>query len=299
MKAYVFVAVLVLFMPLVEAQFHDSIYEYLKKVDENYVIVVGAHGRSFDSVAASDLVLGLLRANRVSLQTRLDNEVNPNINKIVIGHPCNNKLVKLPCETWPFKAGEAVVKLIGNDLVLAGSDDDATIQAAKVLAKYRDYDGLKKFKYALIRGSDIRGLQENYKLECGNDVCEDGEEYQCPLDCEGITCEQKCNVLGFLQSACVDEVVRVGGQTCADAQLELGKGYCADRRVCCCILDDEPKEAKKLNVTEMPSEPRVVPKAKRYDLGKTLSDNRGAAIIFLLLLVIIAVMIGFYRKMSP
>lgn len=294
MKRLLLLVVMIFALQIVEAQFHDSIYEYLKKVDENYPIVVGDKGTSSDSIAASELVLGLLKANRISLNVKLESEVSPSVNKIIVGHPCNNNLVKLQCDGWPFEDGEAVVKLIGNDLVIAGTDGDATINAAKIIAKYRDYGALKNFKYALISGGSITGLSDNF--DCGDNVCDDGEKYFCPLDCEKVDCGKKCKELGFTDSRCIQEVISAKMLSCEDTDLEIGKGFCASDEVCCCVGTKE--EAKNETQVIQPSQPTIAPKEKSFDLKKSVSENVGAIVVFFALLLIVTVLVVVYQRVS-
>jgi len=298
MKKLLSLAVMILALQIVEAQFHDSIYEYLKKVDVNYPIVVGDKGTSSDSIAASELVLGLLKANRVSLNVKLESEVSPSVNKILVGHPCGNKLVKLQCEGWPFDDEEAVVKMIGNDLVISGTDGDATINAAKIIAKYRDYGALKKFKYVLISGGSITGLSD--KFDCGDNACDDGEKYFCPLDCEKVDCEEKCKELGFTSSSCVQEVISAKALSCDDTGLEIGKGFCASSEICCCAGANEETKKDNQNETQViqPSQPVIVPKEKSFDLKKSVTENVGAIVVFFALLLIVTVLVVVYRRVS-
>ncbi len=296
MKKIAMLGLLLMLLPLAEAQFRDSIHDYMKGIDENYVIVVGDQGKSWDSVAATQLVVGLLKANRVNVQIKVEKDVSPNINKILIGHPCNNKMIKMSCDEWPFSAGEAVAKIIGNDLVIAGEDKDSMVNAAKMLSGYKKNNMLKKFKYALIKGDAITGLHEDFQIECGDGACEPGEKYLCNPDCQGVTCWDKCKELAFVNSTCKPDVVSATGRSCGMDEFEIGKNYCPSKNICCCI-PERRQNSNQAEPTES-STPTVIPKEKGNDFKELLSANKGLMFVILILVVIVGVLVIFYKRLS-
>lgn len=300
MKATPLLFVFLFLVPSVYGQFRTSIYDYLKHVDEHYVIVVGKGGKSWDSIAATKLALGLLKENRVDVQVVLENTGVRNINKIIVGHPCDVDLIaSLPCADWPFGDGESVVQLVGSDLVLSGKDSGGVIRAADILADYKDHADLKKYTYALITDSGLYGLKEAFEMECGDHVCDRGEKYICPLDCDLITCLNKCTDLDFPEAACVDESTSRLLPTCGEGAVDAGKGYCALNKVCCCVQEaTEPKIGRQAEIKPPPVEPVVVQKDQPVVTKEWVVENRGAILVFGLLLAIVTTLVVIYRRIS-
>ncbi len=86
-------------------------------------------------------------------------------NLLLVGGPCANPLVEtvfgMSCDSWPYAAGEAVVKLAANGkkvaLLMAGTDALDTRRAGKALASYSDY----KFEgtEVLVKGATLTDIK--------------------------------------------------------------------------------------------------------------------------------------------
>jgi len=219
-----------------------SIYDYIRKIDNNYYVVVGINGKSGDSLAATDIVVALKKQLNRDIEPTYETMVNPSVNKILLGHPCDNTLIQgLSCEKWPYDEGLAVIKIIGNDLVLAGSTVDDTRRAAKVIAHFKDFPELKEYKELLVLGTTLE--VEDIKLQpikpftefiCGDGLCEVGEKHLCQTNCEQVNCYTLCQVKKFGAAACRDPLSNPNLPFCLQGEANQGTGYCGEGKVCCC-----------------------------------------------------------------
>ncbi len=219
----------------------DNIYEYLKRVDNNYYVIVGLEGSSSDSFAATDIVVSLKKNFNVDVQIGAEGMMSPNVNKILIGHPCDNSLIKLSCEDWPYSNGEAIIKMIDNALIVAGSTPDDTRRAAKVLANFKAFPILKKSKEILITGEGLElkdlhagNISKPGELVCGNGVCEPGERSTCQIDCNQTSCFDLCAGEGFVNAYCREQKSNPNVLSCLGNETDQGPGYCAAGKICCC-----------------------------------------------------------------
>src|SRR3989344_762128 len=135
----------------------DSIYEYLQQVDENTKIVLGAKAKGGDSFAAIDVAIGIKKfnINRPDLETVIETEVKPQETKILIGNPCDNELIPLACDGWSYTEGQAIIRVSGNDLIIAGTTLEDTRRAAKIIAYYKSYEVLKETKSIIVTGQEF------------------------------------------------------------------------------------------------------------------------------------------------
>ncbi len=238
-KLAILLAALVILSPISYAAV-DSIYEYLQRVDEQHKIVLGAKAKGGDSFAAIDVALGIKKynINRPDLESVIENEVQPKESKILIGHPCDNSLIPISCEEWPYNEGEAVIRVVGNDLIIAGSSLEDTRRAAKIVGNYKAYDILKETLSIIVTGEgfgkiDVTKEKSSDEIICGDNVCEPGERL-CYIDCAKISCFDACKEEGFDQSACRDKKSNPNVPSCLGEEYNKGLGYCATGKVCCC-----------------------------------------------------------------
>ena len=240
MKRVVQVLVLCLFLsaPITFAAV-DSIYEYLQRVDDQHKIVLGAKAKGGDSFAAIDVAIGIKKfnVNAPDLETVIEDEVTPDESKILIGHPCDNGLIPISCEEWPYKQGEAVLRVAGNDLIIAGSSLEDTRRAAKIIAYYKTYPILKESLSIIVTGEKFEKINTTKEknpadLICGDGICDGGE--RCYSDCADITCFDVCQEEGYGESSCRDQKSNPNVVSCLSDEYSKGTGYCATGKVCCC-----------------------------------------------------------------
>lgn len=260
MKLFPILLAFLLFVPFVYA---ETIYEYLRGVDENYNIVVGELGRSSDSLAATTIILAFERDRSLSLPVVLESSVSQNENKILIGHPCTNSLIKLSCDGWPYLPGQAIIQVLGNDLIIAGSADEDTMAVARIVADYKNYPLLQQESAviylqfpALNTTPQLIPMKRQYEFVCGDQVCEPGERFLCQTDCGGMNCFQFCQSNEFINAECRDVPSNPNVPICKEGWVNYGTGYCATSRVCCCEPPTEQAEQEQ-NATSVPNEEQV------------------------------------------
>lgn len=261
-KSYLWLFFLIILIPIPVHAAVDSIYDYIKKIDNQYAVVVGLNGKSGDSFAATDVVIGLQRQLHVDLEPTIESLINPNVNKILIGHPCGNSLIHMTCEEWPYENGEAIIKIDEGDLIIAGTTVDDTQRAAKVVANFKAYPLLKEEKEVLvisfsgdIDDATLLPLKKKYQFVCGDGACDTGEKYLCPIDCEQKSCFLLCQEKGFDTASCRLIPTSSATASCPQGEESQGLGYCADDRNCCCA-NEEKQEANNASSgqTQTPSE---------------------------------------------
>lgn len=169
----------------------NTIYFYLENLNSDYRVIVEDSASSSDSLAATDIVTGIQRAtsNKVNLNYKLASENRQLTNLILIGHPCDNKLIPIDCNSWSYKTGEALIQISGSNLIVAGTTPDDTRRAAKIIANYKDYSELKQKDKIIVKGTTLETsqlrLQEQKpqsQMVCGDGICESGEI--CDKDCK-------------------------------------------------------------------------------------------------------------------
>ena len=239
----------------------DSIYEYLQRVDKNYKIVLGANASGGYSFAAIDVAIGVKKYNTRSpdLEPVIESKAIAHESKIIIGHPCENSLIPIPCDSWPYRKGEAVIRVQGNDLIIAGSSLEDTRRAAKVIGNYKAYPLLKETQSIVVTG---KGLEEFNiskqktvaEMICGDNVCDHGEI--CFTDCAKMTCFDACEDEGFAEAACRDAKSNPNVPSCLPEEQSKGAGYCATGKVCCCKKTTQVFKEKTTEEKQEPSLPQ-------------------------------------------
>jgi hypothetical protein len=244
---YLFVCVIIL-STFVHAEV-DSIYDYLKKMDNQYVVAVGAQGKSGDSFAATDIVVSLKQNFAVDVEATVENMITPNINKILVGHPCDNSLIKLSCEQWPYDPGQALIKVMENDLIVAGSTVDDTRRAAKIIANADLYPQLKTTKEILVLGNTLQvkdlklvQIKKPKDFVCGDMICDIGEKLSCAIDCEQKNCFTVCQENNATNAFCRDPPSNPNLPFCEKGEHNQGQGLCAQNQICCCQQSKEEPE---------------------------------------------------------
>ena len=297
-KEIIILLILLVFIPQVNSVIYDSIYEYMHKIDEEIPIIVGLNASSSDSIAATKIVLKILQERNVILEVNTEDKVNLKINKILIGHPCDNHLIKMDCIMWPYDAGQGIIKVIGNDLVISGSTPDDTIRAALAAANYKLFSILKAKKFVLVTGDslDLGNLQvtqakEPNEFVCGDQICEVGEKYLCFVDCARKSCDDICRSAGFKSSACRPTTPIVNKSSCYPDETDRGPGYCSTGRSCCCS-NKEIKQQETIKQQPPQQEPKIQePKqeSKAYKILKNiiLFFTKPKVIAWIIVLVIL------------
>src|SRR3989344_985593 len=251
-KIALIVIVIFSLLPAVNAA-ADSIYEFLQKVDENTKIVLGAKAKGGDSFAAIDVAIGLKKfnINRPDLETVIETEVMPHESKILIGNSCDNELIPITCDGWSYSEGQAIIRVSGNDLIIAGTTLEDTRRAAKIIAYYKNYEVLKETKSIIVTGrgfKEITATKEKLESEmvCGDSVCDPVE--RCYSDCSQETCFDICQQEGYDEAYCRDRKSNPNVASCLSEEQDKGSGYCATGKVCCCkkVVKDKPIEDKRV-----------------------------------------------------
>ncbi len=138
----------------------DSIYDFLDYIvegGEGYVLVLGDKAPSSDSLAATDIISGIWKYSDggTVLEAKLASEVTNEDKMILVGNPCDNPLIDLSCKNWPYKQGETLIKVDGDNLIIAGTTAEDTRSTAKIVANYRDYSFLKESDTVLVTKSGL------------------------------------------------------------------------------------------------------------------------------------------------
>mgnify|MGYP000539535691 CR=1 FL=1 len=282
-KGIMFLITLLILVTTVEAT-AESIYEYLQKVDQQYFLVLGSNSKGGITLAAIDVATGIKKHNRfnLDLETVIEGEISKEMNKILLGHPCANSWIPLSCKEWPYKKGEAVIMVQGNNLIIAGSTVDDTRKAAKIIADYPKYSILKKESKVVITGKgtrpeEIQKAKSKEEFVCGDLICDPGESQSCFIDCAELTCFDICQQEGFTNAACRDKKTNPNVPSCLPDELNRGQGYCAKTKVCCCEKDQGKPPQKE--TTELP---------KELSVRQELKGSFGAAFVLIILIAIIA-----------
>ena len=301
MKKEIILFVLILLVPQVNAVIYDSIYEFMNKIDDTIPLVVGLNATSSDSIAATAIVLEILQEKDIILEVTTEDKINPRINKLLIGHPCDNSLVDLDCDEWPYETGESIIKVVGNDLIIAGSIPDDTRRAALIAANYKLFSILKASKFVIVTGNsfDVGSLNVESAKEqfvCGDQICEKGEKYTCYVDCQKISCFDICKSLGFISSSCRPTYPIPNRSSCNNNENEQGEGYCYTGKSCCCSNEGKPTETKK--TVETIKEPKVETVEKRESIFKKVVSfflkPKRVTFIIILAFIIAVVYLGYY-----
>lgn len=137
----------------------DTIYEFLEQVTKEggYTIILGDEAPSSDSLAATDIASGIQRysSGKTVIEAKLASEVTNEDKMILVGNPCDNPLINLSCKNWPYKQGETLIKVDGDNLIIAGTTAEDTRSTAKIVANYRGYSFLKESNIVLVTSSGL------------------------------------------------------------------------------------------------------------------------------------------------
>lgn len=175
---------------LVSAE-EDSIYEILNTIVEqgDYIIVVGDEAPASDSLAATDIAVGLQGYSKggITLKAQLASEVTDKSKMILLGKSCDNSLIDLSCENWPYKEGETLIKTDDDNLIIAGTTAEDTRKTAKIIAKYKDYPSLKESNIILVTKSGLEiplliaePKSEAEEVICKGNICGTSENVSLP-----------------------------------------------------------------------------------------------------------------------
>jgi len=229
-----------------------TIYDYLQNVDEYYFLVLGDQSPATDSNAALDIALGIQTYNSgLQIKSVLESEISANASKILVGHPCENSLINLPCEEWPYEDGVGVIKVDKTDLIVSGTTPDDRRRAAKILQDYPNYLELQEDFFILVKGNTL--IVQELTLEvakapsefiCGDGLCESGEKFLCIIDCQQTSCNDVCGEGNYVSAAC-EQITDPNQPICKEGWINKGQQYCTNNRFCCCEEKSEapiPKE---------------------------------------------------------
>ena len=242
---------------MAQASAGTTIYDYLSDVDEFYYMVVGAQSPAGDASAGMDIALGIQNYNNLEISTVIEGTVSPNLSQILIGHPCENSLINLPCETWPYENGTGLIKVDGNYLIISGTTVDDRRRVAKIINEYPNYPELQQNFFVLVQGNTlvaqeltVERAKSSSEFICGDDICEPGEKYVCFVDCEQKNCNDICQEQGISNSIC-RKITDPSSPICYADEINKGSKYCTQGRYCCC----KTKTVGQIPGEEQPKEP--------------------------------------------
>jgi hypothetical protein len=139
---------LVLFSSFVFAS-ELTIYDTLSDINNNpgkYTLVMGSNTDNNEIMAASDLASFLGITN-----SRFDNEVTQKTNLILIGSPDVNTVTKSLLGDWSYGGDKALIKVIGNNLVITSSSTKNTQLGIDIVKDYEKHtDKLQVGEYLAV-----------------------------------------------------------------------------------------------------------------------------------------------------
>ncbi len=246
MKKIIFL--LLLLIPVVSAA--DSINDIMQDVDEYYYIVLGDDSVGADTLSATEIALGLQKHNnQLDTPTVLEDEISPNVPRILIGPPCGSQYMEsalgYSCDFWPYSEGEAIIKVYEDSIIVTGTTPNDRRRAGLILAEYPTHEILGENSFVLISGTSLDPVQLNLDVAktegefvCGDGVCEPGETFLCFPDCNKKTCFDICQEEGFQESFCREVPSNPNVDICQSGEVNKGLQYCTAERSCCCKLLD-------------------------------------------------------------
>jgi len=274
MKKLFFLLFILLIIPQLDAK--QTIHEYLEDVDEYYYLVLGAKSPAGDSSAGIDIALGIQTYNKIIIRTEIEGNETKKVSKILIGHPCENSLIELSCDKWPYEEGIGVIKIIKNNLVISGTTVDDRRRAAKIIADYPNYQELKDNFFVIVKGNTliVQDLEvEKAKIQsefvCGDTICEPGEKFLCFVDCGKKTCNDICNEGKFREAKC-RQIIDPKEPVCKENEVNKGQKYCTGERFCCCEKNTEKKEVTK-EPEKIVIEVIKEPESKQWVIGAVIA----------------------------
>jgi len=131
-KKILLLATILLFLPIFVSA--TNIYDTVNQIKANprvYTIVIGTTTDSLEIKAAADLAgfLGITNS-------RFDKETTTNTNLVIVGNPSINQLSNSMLEGWNYGKNKALLKTIGNNLIIAGSETKNTQVGIEFIKNY-------------------------------------------------------------------------------------------------------------------------------------------------------------------
>ncbi|MEA3379136.1 MAG: hypothetical protein U9Q69_05900 [Nanoarchaeota archaeon] len=238
-----------------------------------YTILVGDDAPAADVRTTSEMVTSFHNKMSGELKYDLASQISSSTNMILLGNPCDNPKLNhyVKCSTWPYEEGEALIKVIGSNLIIAGTTPEDTRMAAHAIIDYKRNSELNADEIV------IKGTMNSYKFTetkiardepiemeekefvCGDGICMPEEMITCKEDClEYMTCAGLCMAEGFIGGDCRNvnrEIV------CGPREIKTSEGNCGEEEVCCCIpemVDPEEfqEELEKMIGKDLKSPPK-------------------------------------------
>ena len=133
MKTIYLFILLILFSSFVFAQ-DSNIYDFVNNVksdSSSFTIVLGKQMDNNEIKSASELAsfLGITKS-------RFDDEISVKENLIIIGNPSTNKITYDLLGEWTYGKNKGLVKVIGSNLIIAGSSTEDTQIGIDVVKNY-------------------------------------------------------------------------------------------------------------------------------------------------------------------
>ena len=232
---------LLIILLAVSVSAETTIFSFLENVDETYKIVLGNEAPASDSLAAVSVSEGL---SPLEIEAVLEDEVTNREKLILIGNPCKNSLIDIDCDSWSYKNGEGLIKVLENNIIISGTTPEDVRKAAEVISKYESYPLLKTENTVIVTGSLENPVLVKQKSQeefvCGDKICESGEI--CEQDCKKLSCNEICTQKGFDLGSCIP----LDEESVSCESVEVGE-YCEIDAACCCqskIVEEAPKEEK-------------------------------------------------------
>jgi hypothetical protein len=141
---FTFLIVLSNFALATESTIHSFISD-IKANPSDYTIVIGSLSDNKEIMSATDLASFFSITN-----SRFDNEVTQKNNLILIGSPDVNTLTKSLLGQWSYGEDKALIKVMGNNIVIAGSSTKNTQLGIDLVKNYeKNNDKLQINEYLM------------------------------------------------------------------------------------------------------------------------------------------------------
>lgn len=221
---------------------------FIMGIIPDVLVVVGKSASTSDVIAAIDIATSLgsehdengnmpiFNSGIAILDSELGDTSGTSKNLIVIGNPCVNaisaELLGNPSEcAFGFEPGNAILKLFDMNngklaLLVAGYNDADTLSAARILAKYRDYD---------LSGDELKIVTSPIAVEIG-------QETALVQSSGSGSNSKKEKILALTKSSEKTLLESLGEEidyeTLSDEDAELPKGITEDESECSgCMVD--------------------------------------------------------------
>tara|TARA_Y100000310_G_scaffold18086_1_gene17845 strand:- start:377 stop:1285 length:909 start_codon:yes stop_codon:yes gene_type:complete len=295
-----FLVLLALLIAIVPVSAANSVTDIMENLDEYYYLVLAENAIGGDTLAASDIVLGIQQTNGFAIETVLEGEISENLPMIYIG-PCGSEyldeVLEFACIDWPYEEGQALIKVDGNNLIVTGTTPNDRRRAGMILKDYINYPELDQYSFLLITGMTLTpvGLEiEKAKTPdefiCGDGICEPGEAFLCFPDCNKKSCFDICQEQGYVKAFCREIPSNPNVQICQEGEANKGMQYCTEGKSCCCELAEEDSEEPPLK--EPPAE--MPPQEEVSFLSKLLEEISAQNIVQFLLIGLVIILIIWY-----